>query len=135
MSSRAGRHQPAACGDESVRAMHPVNFYLSGVISADFPGEASRYIEELFDNRTIAVFSQGASGDQNPRDFRSPTTFMGQRAALTQGRGPFDQTIGAPTLAPVTSPAELQRGAGINGTAGHSRRECGGVQEESRADR
>jgi hypothetical protein len=61
-------------------AMHPINFYLSGVISADFPGEASRYIEELFDNRTIAVFSQGASGDQNPRDFRSPTTFMGQRA-------------------------------------------------------
>jgi hypothetical protein len=85
-------------------AMHPINFYLSGVISADFPGEASRYIEELFDNRTIAVFSQGASGDQNPRDFRSPTTFMGQRAALTQGRGPFVQTIGAPTLAPTTSP-------------------------------
>jgi len=78
-------------------AMHPINFYLSGVISADFPGEASRYVEELFDNRTIAVFSQGASGDQNPRDFRSPTTFMGQRAALTQGRGPFSQTIGTPT--------------------------------------
>jgi neutral ceramidase len=56
-------------------AMHPINFYLSGVISADFPGEASRYVEELFDNRTIAIFSQGASGDQNPRDFRSPTTF------------------------------------------------------------
>jgi neutral/alkaline ceramidase-like enzyme len=85
-------------------AIHPINFYLSGVISADFPGEASRYIEELFDNRTIAVFSQGASGDQNPRDFRSPTTFMGQRAAITQGRGPLSQTIGAPTLAPATSP-------------------------------
>jgi hypothetical protein len=51
-------------------AMHPINFYLSGVISADFPGEASRYVEELFDNRTVAIFSQGASGDQNPRDFR-----------------------------------------------------------------
>jgi neutral ceramidase len=84
-------------------AMHPINFYLSGVISADFPGEASRYIEELFDNRTIAVFSQGAAGDQNPRDFRSPTTFMGQRAALTQGRGPFVQTIGAPPVAASTS--------------------------------
>ena len=75
-------------------AMHPINFYLSGVVSADFPGEASRYIEELFVNRTIAVFAQGASGDQNPRDFRSPTTFMGQRAALTAGRGPFEQTVG-----------------------------------------
>jgi neutral ceramidase len=48
-------------------AMHPINFYLSGVISADFPGEASKYIEELFDGKTVAVFSQGASGDQNPR--------------------------------------------------------------------
>jgi len=77
-------------------AMHPINFYLSGVISADFPGEASRYVEDLFDNRTVAIFSQGASGDQNPREFRSPTTFMGQRAALTRGHGPFLQTVGAP---------------------------------------
>ena len=85
-------------------AMHPINFYLSGVISADYPGEASKYIEELFDNRTVAVFTQGASGDQNPREFRSPTTFMGQRAALTQGRGPFVQTIGTPTVATSTTP-------------------------------
>jgi neutral ceramidase len=75
-------------------AMHPINFYLSGVISADFPGEASRYVEELFDDRTVAVFSQGASGDQNPRDFRSPTLFMAQRSALTAGPGPFTQTVG-----------------------------------------
>jgi hypothetical protein len=47
--------------------MHPVNFYLSGVISADFPGDASAYIEDLFDNNTIALFSQATSGDQNPK--------------------------------------------------------------------
>ena len=86
-------------------AMHPINFYLSGVVSADFPGEASRYIEELFDDRTIALFAQGASGDQNPRDFRSPTTFMGQRAALTAGRGPFDQTV-ATTQVQANAPAQ-----------------------------
>jgi neutral ceramidase len=86
-------------------AMHPVNFYLSGVISADFPGEASRYVEELFDNRTVAIFSQGASGDQNPRDFRSPTTFMGSRAALAAGRGAFTQTVGAPNTPPVQLPS------------------------------
>jgi neutral ceramidase len=79
-------------------AMHPINFYLSGVISADFPGEASRYIEDLFDGRTVAVFSQGASGDQNPRDFRSPTLFMAQRSALHEGRGPFIQAIGEPPV-------------------------------------
>jgi Neutral/alkaline non-lysosomal ceramidase, N-terminal len=46
-------------------AMHPINFYLSGLISADFPGEASRYIERRFPN-SVAVFTQGASGNQNP---------------------------------------------------------------------
>ena len=85
-------------------AMHPINFYLSGVISADFPGEASRYIEDLFDNRAVAIFSQGASGDQNPRDFRSPTTFMGQRSALTAGLGPFIQRIGEPPAQDGSSP-------------------------------
>jgi acyl-CoA synthetase (AMP-forming)/AMP-acid ligase II len=83
--------------------MHPINFYLSGVISADFPGEASRYVEDLFGDRTVAVFSQGASGDQNPRDFRSPTLIMSQRAALTNGRGPFVQRIGAPPAPDGTS--------------------------------
>jgi neutral ceramidase len=86
-------------------AMHPINFYLSGVISADFPGEASRYVEDLFDNRAVAIFSQGASGDQNPRDFRSPTTFMGQRTAVTLGRGPFIQTVGEPPSQDGPSPA------------------------------
>ncbi|MFL6451754.1 MAG: neutral/alkaline non-lysosomal ceramidase N-terminal domain-containing protein [Bryobacteraceae bacterium] len=87
-------------------AMHPINFYLSGVISADFPGEASRYVEDLFDNHTVAIFSQGASGDQNPRDFRSPTTFMGERAALvTEGHGPIVQSVGsAPAPADQAAP-------------------------------
>jgi neutral ceramidase len=49
------------------------------VISADFPGEASRYVEELFENRTVAIFSQGASGDQNPKDFRTSAGFNRQR--------------------------------------------------------
>lgn len=47
--------------------MHPVNFYLSGVVSADFPGDASAYVEDMFDNKTVALFSQAASGDQNPK--------------------------------------------------------------------
>ena len=105
-------------------AMHPINFYLSGVISADFPGEASRYVEELFDNRTVAVFTQGASGDQNPRDFRSPTTFMGQRAALAQGRGPFDQTIGAVPGCRKRVSAGLQRAAGVGRAQRYSGRQA-----------
>ena len=79
-------------------AMHPINFYLSGVISADFPGEASRYIEDLFDGRTVAIFSQGASGDQNP--------WISERSALSSirtGRGPIKLTIGAPPPPPSAS--------------------------------
>ncbi len=90
-------------------AMHPIDFYLSGVISADFPGEASRYVEDLFDNRTVAIFSQGASGDQNPRDFRSPTTFMGSRAALMASHGILIQTVGPPAR-----PADQASARGFN---------------------
>jgi neutral ceramidase len=46
-------------------AMHPINFYLTGQISADFPGAASNYIESRYPG-AVAVFSQGSSGDQNP---------------------------------------------------------------------
>src|SRR5262249_50747849 len=51
------------------------------------------------------IFSQGASGDQNPRDFRSPTTFMGSRAAITLGHRPFIQTLGPPVAPPDQSAA------------------------------
>lgn len=47
-------------------AMHPINFYLSGVISADFAGEASRYVERRYGPAMVVIFAQGASGDQNP---------------------------------------------------------------------
>lgn len=47
-------------------AMHPIDFYLTGVMSADFAGEASRYIERRYDGKAVAIFAQGASGDQNP---------------------------------------------------------------------
>lgn len=47
-------------------AMHPINFNMSGVVSGDFAGEASRYIERRYGPSTVAIFAQGASGDQNP---------------------------------------------------------------------
>jgi hypothetical protein len=46
-------------------AAHPIHYYLTGVLSADFPGDASTYIEHRYDDETVAIFSQGASGDQN----------------------------------------------------------------------
>ncbi|WP_206243560.1 neutral/alkaline non-lysosomal ceramidase N-terminal domain-containing protein [Novosphingobium terrae] len=70
-------------------AMHPINFYLSGVISADFPGAASNYIEKRFPG-AVAVFTQGPSGDQNPLFTRSMLKLSGLRT-----RSPFgvDQSV------------------------------------------
>lgn len=75
-------------------AMHPINFYLSGVVSADFPGEASRYIEAHFDHKTVAIFSQGTSGDQNPRLRESGLN------AFLSGRVPPTEMIDVPPAPP-----------------------------------
>ncbi len=48
-------------------AMHTINFYLGGVLSADYPGAASRWVERRFGERTVALYVMGATGDQNQR--------------------------------------------------------------------
>jgi hypothetical protein len=93
-------------------AMHPINFYLSGAISADFPGEAAKYIEELFDHKTVAVFSQGASGDQNPR------------LGYSQSFNVRAQNLGQPqTVAPPQPRAEDRTARGFNAAAASSSRQ------------
>jgi len=47
-------------------AMHANTMFLSGAISADFPGTTSKYVEEYYGNNLVALFSSGAAGDQNP---------------------------------------------------------------------
>ncbi len=51
-------------------AMHAVTVGQLDRISGDAPGAASRYIEDSFDNRIVAVWSTGACGDQNPIYFQ-----------------------------------------------------------------
>ncbi len=60
-------------------AMHPVNGFLSEIVSADFCGAASRHVEEAYGDRVVAVFAQGASGDQNPLYLRASTNVMASR--------------------------------------------------------
>lgn len=64
-------------------AMHPVNGFLTGLTSADFPGAASRHIEQAFGDNLVAVFAQGASGDQNPLYLRASTNVMASRSGAT----------------------------------------------------
>ena len=63
-------------------AMHPINGYLAGITSADFPGAASRYVEQAFDDKMVMVFTQGASGDQNPLIMRPATNALASKSSV-----------------------------------------------------
>lgn len=63
-------------------AMHPVNGYLNGLTSADFAGATSRYVEQAFGDKMVAVFTQGASGDVNPRWLRTGTNVLASRSGV-----------------------------------------------------
>jgi hypothetical protein len=69
-------------------AMHANTMFMSGAISSDFPGVASKYIEEYYDNKLVAVFSSGAAGDQNPVSIRPMTDIATQKtdALLASGK-------------------------------------------------
>jgi neutral ceramidase len=47
-------------------AVHAVLAGQLDQISGDIPGAASRYVEDSFDDRVVALWSSGAAGDQNP---------------------------------------------------------------------
>jgi hypothetical protein len=47
-------------------AVHAVLAGQLDQVSADIPGAASRYVEDAFDGRVVALWSSGAAGDQNP---------------------------------------------------------------------
>ena len=47
-------------------AVHAVIAGQLDQVSGDIPGAASKYVEESFDDRVVALWSSGAAGDQNP---------------------------------------------------------------------
>ena len=63
-------------------AMHPVNGYLAGFTSADFAGATSRWVEQAYGDKMVAVFAQGASGDQNPLYLRAATNALASRSGV-----------------------------------------------------
>lgn len=56
-------------------AVHAVIAGQLDRISGDIPGAASRYIESALGDDVVAVWSEGAAGDQNPSISNRPTTF------------------------------------------------------------
>jgi Neutral/alkaline non-lysosomal ceramidase, N-terminal len=95
-------------------AMHPINFYNRGVISADFPGEASRYIEDLYGNGAVAIFSQGPSGDQNPRLTERGLKTIGMPSTPPAGRGSTPPASPAPGQPSTASAPAANTGRGSN---------------------
>ncbi len=63
-------------------AMHPINGYLVGITTADFAGAACRYVEQAFDDKMVMVFTQGASGDQNPLYLRPSTNALASASGV-----------------------------------------------------
>jgi len=51
-------------------AMHAVTVGQLDMVSGDAPGATSKYIEDSFDDKIVAVWSTGACGDQNPIYFQ-----------------------------------------------------------------
>jgi len=51
-------------------AMHGVAAGQLDLVSGDAPGTTSRYIEDSFDDKIVALWSSGAAGDQNPIYFQ-----------------------------------------------------------------
>ena len=51
-------------------AMHAVINGVLDLVSGDVPGAASRYIENHFNDKVVAPWSEGAAGDQNPIYFQ-----------------------------------------------------------------
>jgi len=49
---------------------HAVVTGNTDMLSGDYPGATSRYIEDSFDDKIVALFSAGAQGDQNPIYFQ-----------------------------------------------------------------
>jgi hypothetical protein len=51
-------------------ACHAVVTGNTDMLSGDYPGATSQYIEDSFDDKIVAAFSAGAQGDQNPIFFQ-----------------------------------------------------------------
>lgn len=66
-------------------AMHPVQSYLSGYTSADWPGAMSTWVEAAFStplNKHVALLAQQASGDVNPLLRRTGTNTLASMASI-----------------------------------------------------
>jgi len=68
-------------------ACHAVVTGNTDLLSGDYPGATSRYIEDSFDDKIVAAFSTGAQGDQNPIYFQQTFDLRDLRVRDYAARG------------------------------------------------
>jgi hypothetical protein len=68
-------------------AMHAVAVGQLDMVSGDAPGTTSKYIEDSFDDSVVALWSEGAAGDQNPIYFQQTYDLREIRIAEYASRG------------------------------------------------
>jgi neutral ceramidase len=68
-------------------AVHAVVNGQLDMVSGDIPGAASRYIEDALGSGAVAIWSEGASGDQNPIFFQQTYDLRNIRIADYAKRG------------------------------------------------
>jgi neutral ceramidase len=72
-------------------AMHANLMFMRNEISGGFPGATCRYIEEVYDDQVVAIWTAGAAGDQNPLYMR-----LAEPALGAQKRAQFIASGGDP---------------------------------------
>jgi hypothetical protein len=65
-------------------AMHAIDYYEMGILTADFPGVTSRFIERAYDDKVVAIWSSGAAGDENP-------LYLRQHHGAREAKARFDK--------------------------------------------
>jgi hypothetical protein len=95
-------------------AMHANLMFMRNEISGGFPGATSRYVEEVYDDQVVAVWTAGAAGDQNPLYLRlaEPAFVAQKRAQFVASGGDPDNVIGLANYMDATlDPKTLDLGA------------------------
>lgn len=101
-----------------------VTFYFGGMlVSADLPGETSRYIEKRHDDKVVALWTSGAAGDQNARYMANRLVFDSDGnirevtekegcylLARVQGEALADEILLVAANMPKTAPKAVIRG-------------------------
>lgn len=102
-------------------AMHANLMFMRNEISGGFPGATSRYIEEVYDDRVVAIWTCGAAGDQNPLYMRlaEPALAAQKRPQFIAAGGDPDNVIALATYTGATlDPKTLELGARLVNSIG-----------------